>query len=88
MHTKPVFGLSVEQTVGNLFSTAGEDGKVFIFDIRTGSAILSVPKSRYAFHAVQFHPLCETLLATANSNAGAALWELRTLKMYMHIKKF
>lgn len=82
LHTKPVYGISVDATNDNIFATAGEDGNVFIFDLRIGSDILTFPKSRAPFHAVEFHPLDGNFLVTANGKDGAELWDMREYKRY------
>lgn len=80
LHTKPVCGLSVDATNDQVFATAGEDGLVLVFDLRIGSQVLALPKSRAPFHAVQFHPLDGNSMVTANSKDGAQLWDLRETK--------
>lgn len=77
LHTKPVYGLSVDATNDQVFATAGEDGLVLLFDLRIGSQVLALPKGRGPFHAVQFHPLDGNSVITANNKDGAALWDLR-----------
>lgn len=79
-HIKPVYGLSVDVTNDQVFASAGEDGLVLVFDLRIGSQVLALPKSRASFHAVQFHPLDGNSLVTANGKDGAALWDLRDSK--------
>lgn len=79
-HIKPVYGLSVDVTNDQVFASAGEDGLVLVFDLRIGSQVLALPKSRAPFHAVQFHPLDGNSLVTANGKDGAALWDLRDSK--------
>lgn len=76
-HAKPVFGISVDSSNDQIFSTASEDGSVLVFDLRTGTEVLSLPKSRHPFHAVEFHPLDGNYLVTGNGKDGAALWDLR-----------
>lgn len=77
-HTKPVYGLSVSPTSDDIFATAGEDGRVLIFDLRmSASDALTLSKYRTPFHAVQFHPARSNLLATANAKEGAALFDIR-----------
>lgn len=67
-------------TNDQVFATAGEDGLVLIFDLRVGTHILALPKSRASFHAVQFHPTDGNTIITANEKDGAALWDLRDSK--------
>lgn len=94
LHTKPVYGLSVDMTNDQVFATAGEDGLVLMFDLRVGTHILALPKGRASFHAVQFHPSDGNTIITANEKDGAALWDLRDSKqlvslqmpLWMHIQ--
>lgn len=81
LHPKPVYGLSVNPNNDNIFSTAGEDGRVLMFDLRTSQDIKCVVKYRAPFHAVMFHPIDDSFVITANAKEGAALWDLRTEKM-------
>lgn len=78
MHTKPVYGLSIDPINDQIFATAGEDGRVLLFDLRASTEIMAVAKFRAPFHAVTYHPFDGNLLATANNKEGAALWDLRT----------
>lgn len=77
LHTKPVYGLSIDSTNNQIFATAGEDGRVLVFDLRQGTEVLSLAKYRAPFHAVQFHPLDGNFAITGNGKEGAALWDLR-----------
>lgn len=81
LHTKPVYGLCVDPTNNHIFATAGEDGRVLVFDLRQGTEVLSLPKYRAPFHAVQFHPLDGNFVITGNGKEGAAFWDLRHIKM-------
>lgn len=85
LHTKPVYGLSVDPTNDQIFSTAGEDGRVLVFDLRKGTEVLSLAKYRASFHAVQFHPLDGSFVITANGKEGAAFWDLRQTAMCVFI---
>lgn len=85
LHTKPVYGLSVDMTNDQVFATAGEDGLVLMFDLRVGTHILALPKSRGSFHAVQFHPNDGNTIITANEKDGAALWDLRDSKQLVSL---
>lgn len=60
-----------------MIATAGEDGRILIFDQRKGAAVMSLGKYKAPFHAVQFHPLDGKFLVTANSKKGAAFWDIR-----------
>lgn len=77
LHNKPVYGISVDTTNDSIFATAGEEGSIIVFDLRIGSEVLTLPKSRAPFHAVEFHPLDGNYLVTANGKDGAELWDLR-----------
>lgn len=77
LHSKPVYGISVDSTNDKIFATAGEEGNILIFDLRVGSQIISLPKSHSPFHAVEFHPLDGNYMVTGNGNDGAQLWDLR-----------
>lgn len=77
LHSKPVYGLSVDASNDHIFSTAGEDGLVLLFDLRINTQTISLPQSRSPYHAVQFHPFNGNYIITANSKDGAALWDLR-----------
>lgn len=76
-----MYGLSVDPTNDQIFSTAGEDGRVLMFDLRVSSEVMCVVKYRAPFHAVMFHPIEANYLITANAKEGAALWDLRSQKM-------
>lgn len=76
-HGKPVYGMSVDPTNNDRFATAGEDGRVLLFDVRTNDDTLQLKKHRGAFHAAEFHPMNGNYLLTANAKSGAACWDLR-----------
>lgn len=46
LHSKPVYGLSVDGTNDQIFATAGDDGHILVFDLRIGAQVLTLPKSR------------------------------------------
>lgn len=77
LHSKPVYSLSVDTTNDQIFSTAGEDGRVLIYDLRVGSEPMTLAENRATFHAVQFHPMDGNFIITGNGKEGAALWDLR-----------
>lgn len=80
-HVKPVYGLSIDATADHMFATAGEDGRVLVFDMRAGGTErLALAKHRSPFHAIQFHPLDGNFVITANGKEGAAFWDLRQTK--------
>ncbi|KAG5672715.1 hypothetical protein PVAND_002817 [Polypedilum vanderplanki] len=81
-HTKPVYGLCVDPSNDNIFATAGEDGRVLIFDLRSSNDDpKTVVKYRAPFHAVQYHPIDSNFMITANAKEGAALWDNRSQRM-------
>ncbi|XP_055599396.1 DDB1- and CUL4-associated factor 5 [Uranotaenia lowii] len=81
LHSKPVYGLSIDPSNDNIFATAGEDGKILIFDLRDSSDVMCVSRCRSPFHAVMHHPYDAGFIVTANAKEGAALWDLRSPKM-------
>lgn len=76
----------MDPTCDSIVSTAGEDGKILIFDQRRGAAVLTIGKYRAPFHAVQFHPHDGNYLVTANSKKGAAFWDIRKTQRYVKLK--
>lgn len=81
-HTKPVYGLSVDPNNDNIFTTAGDDGRVLLFDLRASNDEPSVVvRYRAPFHSVNFHPIDGNFLITANAKEGAALWDIRAQRM-------
>lgn len=73
--------MSIDPTNDAVFATAGEDGRVLVFDMRAGgNETLSLAKHRAPFHAVQFHPMDGHFVITANGKEGAAFWDLRQTK--------
>lgn len=79
LHNKPVYGLSVNPQNDYVIATAGDDGRILIFDIRetNNTDPLCVAKQKTGFHSVMFNPFNSRLLATANSEAGISLWDYR-----------
>jgi DDB1- and CUL4-associated factor 5 len=81
-HQKPVYGLAVDSCNDNIFATAGEDGRILLFDLRASSAEARVVvKYRAPFHAVMYHPIDNNFMITANAKEGAALWDNRSQRM-------
>ncbi|CAO1443202.1 unnamed protein product [Diamesa serratosioi] len=81
-HSKPVYGISVDPSNESIFSTAGEDGRVLLFDMRvSNSEMKCLVRYRSAFHSVMFHPLDDNFMITANAKEGASLWDNRSHKM-------
>lgn len=83
LHEKPVYGLSLDPLNDQIFSSAGEDGRILVFDLRLSSEVMCVAKYRSPFHAVNFHPMDGSLIITANAKEGAALWDLRKPKKFV-----
>lgn len=77
-HTKPVYCLSLDPNNDNIFATAGDDGRILLFDLRASNDDPSVvARYRAPFHSVMFHPVESNFLITANAKEGAALWDIR-----------
>lgn len=79
LHQKAVYGLSVHPHNDNVFASAGDDGRVLIYDIRGSSAMetFCVAQCKTPFHSVMFNPMEPKMLATANDKEGASLWDVR-----------
>ncbi|XP_012258334.2 DDB1- and CUL4-associated factor 5 [Athalia rosae] len=79
LHEKPVYGLSIHPHNDNVFSSACDDGRVLIYDIRDSSSTESFCLAQYksAFHSVMFNPAEPRLLATANAKEGVSMWDVR-----------
>ncbi|XP_031786381.1 DDB1- and CUL4-associated factor 5 isoform X1 [Nasonia vitripennis] len=80
-HEKPVYGLSVHPHNDNVFSSACDDGRVLIYDIR-GSAnspesFFCLAQHKNPFHSVMFNPINPVMLATANAKEGVSMWDVR-----------
>lgn len=81
-HAKPIYGLGVDSFNDNIFATAGEDGRVLLFDLRaSNSDARTIVKYRAPFHGVMFHPIDSNFIITANAKEGAALWDNRSQRM-------
>ncbi|KAK4884518.1 hypothetical protein RN001_000789 [Aquatica leii] len=82
LHKKPVYGLSVNPQNDYIVATAGDDGRILVFDIRESNTSdpLCVAKQKTGFHSVMFNPFNSRLLATANSEEGISLWDYRKPK--------
>lgn len=81
-HSKPVYGLSVDPTNDSIFSTAGDDGRILIYDIREPpeGPPTCIARAKTGYHSVMYNPMDPTLLATANADMGIALWDVRKPK--------
>ncbi|XP_063831264.1 DDB1- and CUL4-associated factor 5 isoform X1 [Ostrinia nubilalis] len=77
-HQRAVCSLSISPSDDRVVATAGNDGRLLIFDTRISlyqSLVLS--RSRKPFHGVMFHPQQMGVLVSANARDGVALWDLR-----------
>ncbi|XP_026743311.1 DDB1- and CUL4-associated factor 5-like [Trichoplusia ni] len=80
-HQRAVCSLSIDPFNERVVSTAGNDGRLLLFDTRQSvHESLVVSRSRKAFHGVMFHPTQVGMLVSANARDGVALWDLRTPK--------
>ncbi|VVC90567.1 unnamed protein product, partial [Leptidea sinapis] len=80
-HQKAVCSLSIDPFNERVISTAGNDGRLLLFDTRQSvHESLVIYRSRKAFHGVMFHPHQVGILASANERDGVALWDLRSPK--------
>ncbi|XP_033106359.1 DDB1- and CUL4-associated factor 5-like, partial [Anneissia japonica] len=79
LHEDAVFGVVVDPCNDNVFASAGDDGRILIWDIREPSHHEPFVLANYAtsFHAVVYHPMESRFLATANCKEGLALWDVR-----------
>ncbi|XP_014214692.1 DDB1- and CUL4-associated factor 5 [Copidosoma floridanum] len=80
-HEKPVYGLSIHPHNDNVFSSACDDGRILIYDIRgTASSpetFFCIAQHKNPFHSVMFNPVDPITLATANTKEGVSLWDVR-----------
>ncbi|CAH0594333.1 unnamed protein product [Chrysodeixis includens] len=80
-HQRAVCSLSIDPFNERVVSTAGNDGRLLLFDTRQSvHESLVVARSRKAFHGVMFHPTQVGMIVSANARDGIALWDLRTPK--------
>ncbi|XP_075982813.1 DDB1- and CUL4-associated factor 5 [Anticarsia gemmatalis] len=81
-HQRAVCSLSIDPYNERVVSTAGNDGRLLLFDTRQSvHESLVIARSRKAFHGVMFHPTQEDMLVSANARDGIALWDLRNPKV-------
>lgn len=87
LHEKPVYGLSIHPEDDNIFSSACDDGRVLVFDIRNPSSSESLCLAQYKtpFHSVMFNPVEPKQLATANAEEGVSMWDIRKPLKYVQI---
>ncbi|KAL3286132.1 hypothetical protein HHI36_000644 [Cryptolaemus montrouzieri] len=79
-HKKPVYGLNVNPQNDNILATAGDDGRILLYDLRetpNPDAVQCLAKQKTGFHSVMFNPTNPRWLTTANSEEGIALWDCR-----------
>ncbi|XP_041969396.1 DDB1- and CUL4-associated factor 5 [Aricia agestis] len=80
-HQKAVCSLAIDPFNEQVVSTAGNDGRLLLFDTRQSvHESMVIARSRKAFHGVMFHPQQVGLLVSANARDGVALWDLRAPK--------
>ncbi|XP_063977843.1 DDB1- and CUL4-associated factor 5 [Diachasmimorpha longicaudata] len=79
LHDKPVYGLSIHPSNDDVFSSACDDGRVLIYDVRVpgGHECLCLAQYKTPFHSVMFNPVEPRKLATANAEEGVSLWDVR-----------
>ncbi|XP_063539342.1 DDB1- and CUL4-associated factor 5 [Cydia strobilella] len=80
-HQRAVCCLSIDPYNDRVVSTAGNDGRLLLFDTRQSvHESLVISRSRKAFHGVMFHPTQKDILVSANARDGVALWDLKSPK--------
>ncbi|XP_063387051.1 DDB1- and CUL4-associated factor 5 [Cydia fagiglandana] len=80
-HQRAVCCLSIDPFNDRVVSTAGNDGRLLLFDTRQSvHESLVISRSRKAFHGVMFHPTQKDILVSANARDGVALWDLKSPK--------
>ncbi|XP_066154685.1 DDB1- and CUL4-associated factor 5 [Euwallacea fornicatus] len=81
-HRKPVYGLSINPQKDEIIATAGEDGRLLLYDIREApnQEAQVLAKQKTGFHSVMFNPVNPRFLVSANSEEGIALWDCRKPK--------
>ncbi|XP_026314995.1 DDB1- and CUL4-associated factor 5 isoform X2 [Hyposmocoma kahamanoa] len=80
-HQRAVCSLSIDPFNERVVATAGNDGRLLLFDTRHSvHESLIISRSRKAFHGVMFHPQQIGMLVSANARDGVALWDLRAPK--------
>lgn len=82
-HKKPVYGLSVNPQNDDILATAGDDGRILLYDIRewpSTDAVQCLSKQKTGFHSVMYCPTNPRLLTSANSEEGISLWDSRKPK--------
>ncbi|XP_072929778.1 uncharacterized protein [Epargyreus clarus] len=80
-HQRAVCSLSIDPFNERVVATAGNDGRLLIFDTRQSvNESMVVSRSRKAFHGVMYNPQHSGFLVSANARDGVALWDLRLPK--------
>ncbi|KRT85832.1 WD40 domain-containing protein, partial [Oryctes borbonicus] len=70
-HRNPVYGLSINPQSDHVLATAGDDGRILIYDIRDPvPEAICLAKQNTGFHSVVFHPTNPRLLVSANADEG------------------
>ncbi|KAJ8723827.1 hypothetical protein PYW07_007807 [Mythimna separata] len=80
-HQRAVCSLSIDPFNDRVVTTAGNDGRLLLFDTRQSMhECLVISRGRKAFHGVMFNPMYSGVLTSANARDGVALWDLRSPK--------
>ncbi|XP_052743960.1 DDB1- and CUL4-associated factor 5 [Bicyclus anynana] len=80
-HQRAVCSLSIDPFNDRIVATAGNDGRLLLFDTRQSvHESLVISRSRKAYHGVMFHPQQSDMVVAANARDGIALWDLRVPK--------
>ncbi|CAH2245079.1 jg15917 [Pararge aegeria aegeria] len=80
-HQRAVCSLSIDPFNDRVVATAGNDGRLLLFDTRQSvHESLVISRSRKAFHGVMFHPQQTGIVVAANARDGVGLWDLRVPK--------
>ncbi|KAH0856913.1 hypothetical protein HID58_085174 [Brassica napus] len=69
----------------NLFGSAGDDGRLVIWDTRTNQMQHQVKVHEKEVNYLSFNPFNEWVLATASSDSTVALFDLRKLNVPLHV---
>uniref|UniRef100_A0A915J844 Uncharacterized protein n=1 Tax=Romanomermis culicivorax TaxID=13658 RepID=A0A915J844_ROMCU len=74
-----VYALSCHPECPNIFSTASEDGKLTVFDLRAPKTAdpCIMAKSHCSYQSVMFNPVESIFLLSTNEKEGINLWDTR-----------
>ncbi|KAL4717930.1 hypothetical protein ACJJTC_001348 [Scirpophaga incertulas] len=80
-HQRAVCSLSIDPFNDRIVATAGNDGRLLLFDTRSSTnESMVISRSRKAFHGVMYHQQQMGIVVSANARDGVALWDLRFAK--------